>query len=289
MTLLAGFQVVLARYSGQDDVAVGSPVANRTRPELENLIGFFANTVIFRTSLVGDPTFRDLLRRVRRVTLEAYDHQELPFEKLVEELQPDRDLSFNPLFQVMLVLQNTPKPATPVADLSLQPFALEGKTSAFDLTLDLSESEQGLWGSLEYNTQLFRPATIERLATHLVTLLEPLPGHLDQPLSTLPLLSTAIPSSLSRVESPSGHIGSSAVSPAPHRGASCSHPGGDRPGLWRRELTYAALNQRANQLAHALRKRGVGPECRGHLCGTLAGDGDWPASHSESRRRLCPP
>ena len=135
MTLLSVFQTLLHRYSGQDDVIVGSPIAGRTRVETEGLIGFFVNNLVLRTDLSGNPTFRELLSRVREVTLGAYAHQDLPFEKLVEELQPQRDLSHNPLFQVMFALQNTPRSDMKLHGLTLSSFQVDNGTSRFDLTL----------------------------------------------------------------------------------------------------------------------------------------------------------
>ncbi|MCP4659021.1 MAG: non-ribosomal peptide synthetase, partial [bacterium] len=162
MTLAAAFQALLARYSGQDDVAIGSGIANRNRPEIEPLIGFFVNTLLLRTHLGGDPSFAELLDRVRELTLGAYAHQDLPFEKLVEELQPQRDLSRQPLFQVMFVLQNTPGPALRLPRLEVQPIRVDNGTAKFDLTLSLDEDESGLTGTVEYRTDLFDRTTILR-------------------------------------------------------------------------------------------------------------------------------
>ncbi|HEY4383256.1 MAG TPA: condensation domain-containing protein, partial [Ktedonobacteraceae bacterium] len=155
MTLLAAFQVLLLRYTGQDDLVVGTPIANRTRQELEGLIGFFVNTLVLRTDLSGHPTFEQVLQRVREVCLGAYAHQDIPFEKVVEELEPERDLSHSALFQVMLILQNTPREQGELAGVRLTPLAIESITSKFDLTLTLIEMEAGLQCSLEYSTELF--------------------------------------------------------------------------------------------------------------------------------------
>src|SRR5215210_6580776 len=141
MVLLAAFQGLLARSTGQTDVPVGSPVANRGRSEVEGLIGFFANTLVLRTDLAGRPTFRELLQRVREVTLAASAHDEIPFEKLVEEIQPERDMSRNPLFQVMQVLQNQPWPAFRIGDITLEPFDVNSGTAKFDLTLFWREQD----------------------------------------------------------------------------------------------------------------------------------------------------
>src|SRR5205823_219637 len=176
MTLLGAFMVVLARYSRQEDIVVGSPIANRTHSQTEGLIGFFVNTLVLRADLSGDPPFEELLRRVRRVALEAYAHQEVPFERVVEALQPGRNLSHSPLFQVMFRLQNTPLGDLlgdlELPGLSLSPLALENLTAKFDLTLVMSETESRLQGEWEYSTDLFEAATIERLGAHFQTLLE---------------------------------------------------------------------------------------------------------------------
>ncbi|RMD90310.1 MAG: non-ribosomal peptide synthetase, partial [Calditrichaeota bacterium] len=155
MTLLAAFKVLLYRYSGQDDIVIGSPIANRNRPEIEKLIGYFANTLALRTDLSGKPTFRQLLNQVKQVTLNAYEHQDLPFEKLVEELQPQRDLSTSPIFQVMFILQNAPTHTLEFPGLILSPLAGNNNSSRFDLSLYMGEGENGLVGVFEYNTDLF--------------------------------------------------------------------------------------------------------------------------------------
>src|SRR6266536_2975841 len=155
MTLLAAFEVLLHRYSGQDDVVVGSPIANRNGIEFESLIGFFVNTLVLRGDLSGDPPFSKLLSRIRDMCLGAYAHQDLPFEKLVQELQPERDLSRNPLFQVMFVLQNTPRPFQQASGLSIERIDIQTATSPFDLALYLREREGKLIGFFEHSTDLF--------------------------------------------------------------------------------------------------------------------------------------
>ncbi|MGH8772842.1 MAG: condensation domain-containing protein, partial [Burkholderiales bacterium] len=172
MTLLGAFMVVLARYSRQEDIVVGSPIANRTHRQTEGLIGFFVNTLVLRVDLSGDPPFEELLSRVRRVALEAYAHQEVPFERVVEALQPERSLSHSPLFQVLFALQNLPVGELELPGLSLSPLTLESATAKFDLSLLLSETEGGLVGVWEYSTELFEAATITRLGAHLQTLVE---------------------------------------------------------------------------------------------------------------------
>ncbi|RKH26001.1 condensation domain-containing protein, partial [Corallococcus sicarius] len=191
MTLLAAFQVLLARYSAQDDISVGSPIAGRTQEETEGLIGFFVNTLVLRAHLKPHATFRELLAQVRGTTLAAYEHQHLPFEKLVEALQPTRDLSRGPLFQAMFSLQNTPAEALRVPGLSFQPLPLEVHFAKFDLTLALRESPAGLVGVFEYATDLFEASTIQRMAGHLGVLLEAIATKPDTRLADLPLLTDA--------------------------------------------------------------------------------------------------
>ena len=155
MTLLAAFKVLLYRYTGQTDFAVGSPIANRTRSELEGLIGFFVNTLVLRTDMAGDPGFVELLGRVRETTLGAYDHQEMPFEKLVEVLNPVRDMSYSPLFQVMFVLQNMPGAAVQLPGVRLSPVGIDAGASMFDLTLYMWEGEKGLSGRIRIQHRSF--------------------------------------------------------------------------------------------------------------------------------------
>ncbi|MFB1485430.1 condensation domain-containing protein, partial [Corallococcus sp. RDP092CA] len=189
MVLLAAFQVLLSRYSAQEDLTVGSPIAGRTQAETEGLIGFFVNTLVLRARLEPQSSFRELLAQVRGTTLAAYEHQHVPFEKLVEVLQPVRDTSRSPLFQVMFVLQNAPGEALRVPGLTFRPVVAEGHSAKFDLTLTLQDSPQGFTGWMEYSTALFERGTIERMARHLHTLLEAVAARPEQPVAELPLLS----------------------------------------------------------------------------------------------------
>jgi len=191
MTLLAAFNVLLSRYSGQDDVVVGSPVAGRTRPELEGLIGFFVNTLVLRTKMAPESSFRELLAQVRRTALDAYAHQEVPFEKLVEELKPERDLSRNPVFQVMLILQNVPSLSVARAGMEISGMQVPGTSSKFDLTLIAAERPQGLRLTFEYNTDLFDDSTIQRMAKHFSTLLSAVVAVPHDRVADLPLLDDA--------------------------------------------------------------------------------------------------
>jgi|SRR5579883_2751987 len=191
MTLLAAFKMLLYCYTGQEDVIVGSPIANRNRAEVEGLIGFFVNTLVLRSDLGGSPSFRELLSRVRKVALEAYDHQDMPFERMVEELQPERNLSYNPLFQVMFVFQNAPMPGWEFSELTLSPLEVDNKTTKLDLTLSLTETEQELIGTFTYNTDLFDDATIARMVGHLHTLLEEVIADPNKCICELPILTEA--------------------------------------------------------------------------------------------------
>jgi len=191
MAALAGFQLLLSRYSRQEDVVVGTPIAGRTHEALEGLVGMFVNTLALRNDLSGDPGFRELLGRVREGTLGAYAHQDLPFEKLVEELQPQRDPGHAPVFQVMFSLQNLPAATLHLPGLTLEPVAAEGRTTKFDLSLALVDAADGLLGALEYNTDLFDAGSVERMAAHLALLLEGAAADPSGPLSGLSLLDDA--------------------------------------------------------------------------------------------------
>ncbi|HEX6435453.1 MAG TPA: amino acid adenylation domain-containing protein, partial [Gemmatimonadales bacterium] len=268
MTLLAAFKVLLARYSGQSDIVVGTPIAGRTRPETEGLIGCFLNTLALRTDLSSDPSFRELVARVREVALGAYAHQELPFERLVEELQPLRDTSQAPLFNVMFVLQNVPRSERRLAGLTMRHIELDKGTAKFDLSLGLAESGGGLRGVLSYSTDLFDRETIERLAGHYQELLAAVVKNPEQRLSALSLLTPA--------ERQTMLIDWNATRSVWADADLCLHTMVARqaaatgPALAvvdeRSSLTYRALDQRANQLAHHLRRLGVGPEVRVGVC-----------------------
>ncbi|MEG4234725.1 amino acid adenylation domain-containing protein [Microcoleus sp. Pol11C3] len=267
MTLLAAFQILLYRYTGQEDVIVGSPIANRNRAEIEGLIGFFVNTLVLRTELSGDPSFRELLGRVREVALGAYAHQDLPFEKLVEELQLERDLSRNPLFQVMFVFQNAPISALEFRGLSLTPVEVHNGTAKFDLTLELEESAEGIRGWFEYNTDLFDPLTITRMTNNFQTLLEGIVANPEQRLWNLPLLSGSEQHQL---------LVEWNKTQTDYPNQACIHqlfeaqvertPDAVAVVFEEEQLTYLQLNQRANQLAHHLQKFGVEPEMLVGIC-----------------------
>ena len=267
MTLLAAFQTLLSRYSGQEDIIVGSPIAGRNRSELESLIGFFVNTLVLRTDLSGNPSFRDLLKRVRQVALGAYEHQALPFEKLVEELQPERSLSYNPLFQVMFALQNAPQAKGQLLGLKKAPVELESGTAKFDLTLSMVESADGLRGEFEYSTDLFDAATIERMVGHFQTLLEGIVANPNQPIATLPLLTETERHQLlvewnkTQMDYPQGKCIHQLFEEQVER-----TPDAIAVVFQDQKLTYRELNGRANQLAHYLQTLGVGPEVLVGIC-----------------------
>jgi len=267
ITLLAAFQTLLHRYSGQEDIAVGSPIAGRTMTETEGLIGLFINTLVLRTDFSGAPTFRELSRRVRQAALGAYEHQDLPFEKLVEALQPERDLSRPPLFQVMFILQNTPIRPLALAGLTLEPLRVESETSRFDLTLAMVERGEELLGEMEYNADLFDATTIERLLDHFTILLEGIAVDADVPVSALPLL----PEDESRrilVEwnDTSEEYATEKCIHELFEAQAVRTPAAIAIEFRESAVSYAELNRRANQLARYLRRLGVGPEVLVGIC-----------------------
>jgi amino acid adenylation domain-containing protein len=260
MTLLAAFEVLLYRYTGQPDIVVGTPHSNRHPVETESLVGFFVNMLVLRTDLSGNPTFTELLGRVRETALTAYSH-DLPFERLVEELQPERDASRHPLFQVMAVLQGPPLPPLETPALAWRPLEVETQTAKFDLSLDMAETGQGLSLALEYSTDLFEPATAARLLGHLRTLLAGVASEPARRIDELPLLSEAERVVLLEEWNDTGR---------PYPRGECLHelfeaqaertPGSTALIFGGRRITYGELNARANQTAHLLRSSGVGPE-----------------------------
>ena len=267
MTLLAAFQTLLHRYTGQPDVVVGLPIAGRNRSELEGLIGLFVNTLVLRGELSGNPSFREVLGRVRKVALEAYAHQDVPFEKLVEELRPERDLSRNPLFQVMFVLQNVPLEPLELKDVTSSPMDLNRRTAHLDLTLYMRETEQGLKATAEYNTDLFDRGTIERMLEHFAVLLESIVADPEQRISELALMTPAERSKL--VVEWNDTRASFAEDLCLHELFEVQTqrtPDATAVGFEDEELSYGELNSRANRLAHHLAGMGVG---QGVLVGLL--------------------
>jgi len=262
MTLLAGFQTLLLRYTGQEDLVLGSPIAGRVRTETEGLIGFFVNTLVLRTDLSGDPPFRELLRRVREVCLEAYTHQDLPFEKLVEDLAPERTLSRTPLVQVMFQLQTAAASALELEGLRLEHLDVDSGTTQFDLSVDLLDLPEGLSAMVEYSTDLFDDATIDRLMRGYIALLEGAAADPETRLSELPLQdeparrSALAWSAGPAVERSEGSLHRLVEAQASRRPAQNALEGDGGA------VTYAELDRRAGRLAARLRGQGVAAETR---------------------------
>ena len=283
MTLLAAFTTLLHRYTSQTDLLVGTPSANRNRPELENLIGFFVNTLVIRADLMGDPTFRQHLRRVRQQIFQALHHQELPFDRLVEELRPERGISAAPIFQVMFVLQNATSGSLDMPDIDSQPWTIDPGAAKFDLALSITEigakqsAASARMGSaslecvFEYNTDLFDQTSIERIAGHFQILLEFAISHPELALSTLSLLTSSERQKIL-------YEWNQTARPYPQNlrihqlfeNTALRYPDkpailfgrSDKPESW----SYSTLNQRANQIAHLLRTLGAGPESLVGIC-----------------------
>lgn len=261
MVLVAAFQILLRTYANQDDFVVGTPIANRNRIEIEGLIGFFVNTLVLRTNMSGDPDFRELLRRVREVCLGAYAHQDLPFEKLVEELHLSRDISRNPLFQVMFVLQNASVQTVNLPGMSLSPLETETQTTHFDLTLHIADTEQGLAATLAYKVDLFDAATINRMLGHFRNLLEIVVTSPEQRLSDLTLLSKPEEQQLlvdwndNKTDYQNNFCIQQLFEAQVER-----TPEAIALVFENERLTYGELNRRTNQLANHLRSLGVKPE-----------------------------
>ncbi|MBW4477616.1 MAG: amino acid adenylation domain-containing protein [Tolypothrix brevis GSE-NOS-MK-07-07A] len=267
MSLLTAFNILLYRYTDQEDILIGSPIANRNRPELEEMLGLFVNTLVLRNNLSGNPSFRELLHRVREVTLDAYAHQDLPFEMIVEELQPERDLSRNPLYEVMFVLQNTPSSVQEVSGLTLRTLEFDSGTAQLDIFLSMSESEEGLTGCLEYNTDIFDTTTITQFTNNFQTLLENIVANPEQYLNELSILSGFEQKELlfqlnqTHADYPQDiflhQLFEQQVKLTPDYIALISNF---------EEITYLQLNHRVNQLAHYLQKKGVTKETLVALC-----------------------
>ena len=258
MGLLAIFQLLLQRYSGQDDIPVGTPVAGRNDPDLAGLVGCFVNTIILRTDLSGDPSFSGLLRRVREIALEGYAHQELPFEQLLVHLKPHRNRSHAPLFQTMFILQNAPKQVARIVGVEIEELELDSGLAKFDLTLEVMEQEGGLYCSFEYSSDLFDAPTIERLAQHFITLLSAAVDVPETPISRLPLLSAAererilVEWNRTHFDYPRDLRLDAAFEQQVRR-----TPEGIALVEAGRPTTFAELDQRANHIAHALVARSL--------------------------------
>ncbi len=265
--LLSAFQTLLFRYTNQEDITVGTPVANRNKLEIENLIGFFVNTVPIRVDLSGDPTFRQLLGRVRETILEVQTHQEIPLERVVEEVQPKRELNRAPLFQVMFVLQNAPFPQLKLADLTLVPMEIDNGTAKFDLTLYMREMGRELTGSLAYNTDLFESTSIARMISCFQILLESVAADADQHISKLALLAATQRQELLTEynQTDEAYLCDRLIHQLFEAEAESS-PDALALVYEKQNLTYAELNKKANQLAHYLTSMGIGPELPVGIC-----------------------
>ncbi|MEA2604413.1 MAG: hypothetical protein QOF89_5405 [Acidobacteriota bacterium] len=262
MAMTAALGVLFSRWTGQDDVVLGSPIANRPRPELEGLIGMFVNTLALRVRLSGIPTFQDLLARVRRTSLDAFEHQDLPFEKLVEELKPRRDLSRHPLFQAVLAFQNVRMGTVEIPGLILEPLGVESATTKFDLTFTLFEGEDGLAGQVEYATDLFDAATVERLLGHLHNLLEGIVATPGAPLEDVPLLGEEERRQLLAWSGEPFVHPREATIHGLFAGQLARTPDAVAVVHGDEALTYAELAARADRIAARLLRLGVMPETR---------------------------
>jgi amino acid adenylation domain-containing protein len=260
MTLLAAFKTLLYRYTGQEEILVGSPIANRKHVEFEEMVGFFANTLVLRSSLAGNPTFVSLLKRIRRLTLAAYENQDLPFARVIRELHPERTTSHNPLFQAMFDFQNAGETLPDWYDLEVTPLEMANKTAKFDLTLQIVEEEERLKGWLEYSTSLFEDATISRLIEHFQILLQGIISDPERRIAELPLLTSRERQRLlidwneTGIDFEPGSIHQLFEAQVERSPEAVAVVFGDE------RLTYDELNRRANQLAHRLRDLGVGPD-----------------------------
>jgi amino acid adenylation domain-containing protein len=267
MVLLAAFKTLLYRYTGQTDLLVGTPVANRTHSAIENLLGCFVNTLVLRTDVSGELSFRELVKRVRETALAAYTHQDFPFEQLVKELQPERTLSHTPLFQVMFVFQDAPMLALQLPNLTLAPLMVNNGTAKFDLTLYVEDTKQGLIGFLEYNTELFYTDTINRMVGHFNNLLESIIANCDRSVARLPLLTLQEQTQL---------LTNSYSINTDYPAELCLHqlfeqqvektPDAVAVVFENQQLTYAQLNIKANELAHHLQNLGVKPDALVGIC-----------------------
>ena len=268
MSLIAAFKVLLQRYTGLDDILVGSPIANRNRAEIEPLIGFFVNTLVLRTDLSGNPSFAELLKRIKQNTLDAYDNQDIPFERLVEVLRPQRDMAHSPLFQVMFILQNTPVNVNAeFSDVAIQQLDVDAGTSTFDLTLMVSEGEKTFNVSAEYNTDIFETSTIERLLGHYRNLLGELASTPNVPLSQIQFISHDEKTKL--VDEWNDFDREYDLNTCIHQLFEAQverSPEAIAVAFGSEYYTYEELNERANKLARYLREKGIRPDVKVSIC-----------------------
>lgn len=260
MVLLAAYKALLFRYTAEEDVIVGAPIANRTRVELEPLIGCFVNTLVLRTRVRGDRAFRALLRNVRRTTLDAYAHQDLPFEQLVEALQPERNLGHTPLFQTLFSLQNTPSVGATAGAATIEPLELDACTAKFDLSVSLTEVDGGLKGSAEYNTDLFDHSTVDRFVSHFLAVMAGIAADADQQVRHLPLLSSQERRQFDGWNATAVDFAGPATIHEAVAAQARRTPDAIAVVFEGATLTYAELDGRANRLANLLRQHGVSAE-----------------------------
>ena len=265
MTVMAAYQVVLSRFCGQDDISVGTPIANRNRLETEGLIGFFVNQLVVRTDLRGNPSLREVLRRVRAVTLEAYENQDLPFEMVVEEIRPEREMRRTPLAQVELAVQNAREGALELKGVEISAMGVGGAEAKFELAVVMREGEEGIRGVAEYREDLYERVSIERIAEHLVQVLERMVEEPEVPMGSIELLRECERQQLllewndTQSEFEQQHCPQQLFEQQVE-----ATPDAVAVGFEDQQLSYGELNRLANQLAHHLLKQGVGPE---HILG----------------------
>lgn len=267
MLMTAAFNTLLYRYSGQSDISIGTPVAGRNRVELERLIGLFVNTLVLRNDLSGDITFRDLLKRVRKTCLEAYSHQDMPFEKLVEELNPQRDLSINPLFQVMFQLQNAPMPPVRMEGLSIAPIQLDTGAAQVDLSLTLWEEGDGLKGTFEFSLDLFERATIQRLIRHFRRLLDEIMRDCSQPVPDIAIIpDDELKQMLVEWNNTAFDYPRDACIYEMFEAAAAAYPEQTAAFYGNRRISYSELNRNANRLARFLKQHQAMPGTYISIC-----------------------
>lgn len=258
MIILSAFQTLLYRYSGQTDIFTGTVVANRNRKDVENLIGFFMNTLVLRTSFEGNPTFIEVLQRVKKMTLDAYTYQELPFDKMLEEIKPERDVSMTPLFQVMFILQNTQKVELELPGLKMHQIEAQSGMSPFDLRLQLIEVDDELKGGFEYSTALFKSSTVKRISEHLLNILEYIVSFPEVNVSDIPVITKQEKSQiLKEFNNTAADYSKDKVIYQLFEEQAQRNANSVAVIFEDKQLTYKELNEKSNQLARVLREKGV--------------------------------
>lgn len=258
MIILSAFQTLLYRYSGQTDIFTGTVVANRNKKEVENIVGSFMNTLVLRTSFEGDPTFTEVLRRVKQMTLDAYTYQEMPFDKLIEELKPERDTSMTPLFQVMFILQSASNIELELPGLKAQLLDIESSMAPFDLRLQLTETENGLRGGFDYSSALFKPSTLKRISEHLLNILECVANEPDKKVADIPFLTDGEKNQiLNDFNDTEAAYSNKKVISQFFEEQALKTPDAAAVLFEDEKLTYKELNEKANQLARFLQEKGI--------------------------------